>query len=112
MSGDNLTFSASRNGPQAVLEVAGELDLSEIGDFRAAVKAASEGAETLCLDLSGLTFIDSGGLAALLDVNADTQRHGTKLKVVAGDGPVLRALELTGLDHLIGRDDAVDVEPV
>jgi anti-sigma B factor antagonist len=111
MSGDNLTFSATRSGTQAVLEVAGELDLSEVGDFRAAVKAASEDAEHLCLDLTGLTFIDSGGLSALLDVNADAQKRGTKLKVVADDGPVRRALELTGLDHLLGREAAVD-EPV
>ena len=112
MSGDKLTFSASRRGSQAILEIAGELDLSDLGDFRAAVKAASDGAERLCLDLCGLTFIDSGGLSALVDINADAQRSGTALKVVADDGPVKRALELTGLDHLIQREDAPVDEPV
>jgi anti-anti-sigma factor len=104
MAGDAPTYSVAKNGRAATLAVAGELDLSEMADFRAAVRAASEDADSLCLDFCELTFIDSMGLSALLDMHGDLQRRGVALGVKAEEGPVRRAFELTGLEHLLQSD--------
>src|SRR5689334_15058547 len=53
----------------------------------------------LVLDLSGLTFIDSAGLARLLAAHRRAERDQRRLAVVEGTGAVRRLIALTALDH-------------
>jgi anti-anti-sigma factor len=58
-----------RNDGKLVLIVAGEVDLSNIGEFNDALKAATSEAagngETLTVDLSALEYLDSAAVNAL-----------------------------------------------
>jgi anti-anti-sigma factor len=50
----------------AVVRVAGEIDLATVGPFRDALEAASACPDAIvCLDLSGVTFIDSTAIHAI-----------------------------------------------
>src|SRR5438270_8164330 len=50
------------------LSLTGELDIATVPEFERAVGAAgSNGARSITVDLSGLAFIDSTGLRALLE---------------------------------------------
>lgn len=53
----------------------------------------------LLLDLRGLTFIDSAGIALLLKTRAWALDRGVELVLVRGTGQVKRALELVGIDR-------------
>jgi anti-anti-sigma factor len=63
--------------------------------------AECEPTERIEIDLGGLMFMDSTGIAALNRAYRTTSRNGCVLVVTKATGVVLRVLELTGaLAHL------------
>ncbi|HWK28429.1 MAG TPA: STAS domain-containing protein [Solirubrobacter sp.] len=100
---DQLTLHTSRDGRTATVAIAGEIDLSTVGDLRAAATAAAEGADRLQLDLGGVEFIDSSGLGLLLELRSTLHARGVTLTIEAGAGPVRQAMEITGLSELLAR---------
>jgi anti-anti-sigma factor len=83
-----------------ILKVTGDLDLATIDEVRPAVLRRVEATTSreVVVDLAGLRYLSSCGVALLLDAAALTKRGGAALKVraVAGSAP-LRILELAGL---------------
>jgi anti-anti-sigma factor len=49
------------------------------------------------VDLSGVTFIDSTGLGALMRAHQRLRRQGRALALICPAGPARRALEVSGL---------------
>ena len=98
---DDLTITATRDGSTAIVTADGEIDLSNVGELRSAVTEAAEGCELLRLDLSGVEFIDSTGLGGLLELRSTLRAQAVTLEIVAGDGPVRQAVEITGLAELL-----------
>jgi anti-anti-sigma factor len=98
---DDLTIRATREGNTAIVAADGEIDLSNVGDLRAAVTEAAEGCERLRLDLCDVDFIDSTGLGGLLELRSTLRARDVTLEIVAGDGPVRQAVEITGLAELL-----------
>jgi anti-sigma B factor antagonist len=54
------------------------------------------------LDLGETEFIDSAGLAILLNVQRRLERRGRQLRVICDDGPVRRVIELARLEEALG----------
>lgn len=93
------TLGALSAAEPTVIAPEGELDITRIGDFRAALwDAAREGAPAVVVDLSHVSFIDSSGLGALVELHNRLRRSGRRLAVVApgGSAPVV-LLDLAGL---------------
>ena len=82
-----------------VIAPEGELDLAHLGDFRAALSdAAAEDETAVVVDLSGVTFIDSSGLGALVELHTRLRRDGRRLAVIAPGGSAPAVLiDLAGL---------------
>jgi anti-sigma B factor antagonist len=77
----------------------GEVDMSSVGALEAQLSA--DGPTTTLLDLSGISFMDSTGLHALLDATRAADEHGGRLFVVRPSPQVLRLFEVSGtLDML------------
>ncbi|GAB3577784.1 hypothetical protein GCM10027445_44030 [Amycolatopsis endophytica] len=88
-----------------VVTVMGELDAGTVVHLREDLAAARAGAPvppppSVVLDLSGVGFLDSGGLALLLEIAKECEEAGQRLTLVCTHRPVLRPLELTGLDRV------------
>lgn len=98
-----LTIQTSRDRGDARVAADGEIDLSTCGELRQAVLACAEGAERLLLDLQGIDFIDTTGLATLLELRSTLQVRGVLFEILAADGPVRQAVDVTGLGHLLAR---------
>ena len=98
---DDLTIRATRDGSTAIVTASGEIDLSNVGDLRIAVTDAAEDCARLRLDLSGIEFIDSTGLGGLLELRSTLRARNVTLEIVAGEGPVRQAVEITGLAELL-----------
>jgi anti-anti-sigma factor len=101
-------FSAELVPERETLVVAahGELDIAAVPELHAALdEARSAGFEQVVLDLTGLTFIDSAGVAVV--VGAATDRPGRPaVAVEPGYGAARRLLALTGvLDGLPARQE-------
>jgi anti-anti-sigma factor len=98
-----LSIQTSREGGQARVGAEGEIDLSSCGELREAVLRCAEGAERLQLDLERIDFIDTTGLAALLELRSTLQAKGVLFEIAAADGPVRQAVDVTGLGHLLAH---------
>jgi anti-sigma B factor antagonist len=82
-----------------VIAPEGELDIARVDEFRAALSATiREGAAAVVVDLSEVSFIDSSGLGALVELHSRLRRSRRRLAVVApgGSAPAV-LLDLAGL---------------
>jgi anti-sigma B factor antagonist len=96
-----LTLQSSRADGTAQIRAAGEIDLSCVDELRQAVLGAAEDAERVLLDLSPVDFIDTTGLATLIELRSTLQGRGVLFEIEAADGPVRSAVDVTGLGHLL-----------
>ncbi len=79
----------------------GELDLATLPVFEDALCRAEADARAIVLDLSGLDFIDSRGLAMILALDRRLRESGGRLTIVRGPDAVNHIFEITGvLDRL------------
>ena len=109
---DLLTVSVaareSDGGPYTLVEIAGEADVTNTEDLRRQLEAeVSQQPRTLIIDLSGLRFMDSSALHALLGVNRAMDRQGGVLALVSPQAAVAKILRLTTADRLIPVFDSV-----
>src|ERR1700755_266888 len=82
----------------------GELDLDRADEVRDALAAASatDGCVYLRVDVSGLDFIDSYGLGALVSARNSAAAKGVTMTLAEPSPPVRKAIEVTGLGHVFG----------
>jgi anti-anti-sigma factor len=96
----HLVVSHSAQGGAQVVELTGELDLESIYELDDAL-AAVDLAGIVCLDLSGVEFMDSTGLAGIVRAHQSTEERGGVLVIVAAGGIARRSLEMSGLVALL-----------
>lgn len=85
-----------RDSPSAVVLVArGELDL--VGAPRVSGALPADLDRPVVIDLSGVTFMDSSGLRALLDLRNTCRTHDQQLTLARPSDAVLRVIELVDL---------------
>ena len=97
---------------RAIVAVSGELDLYAAPDTREALDGAlDEGATEVVVDLTDVDFIDSSGLACIVNVARRLGESGGRLVVVNRHPAVARTLQLTRLDRIFevvgDRDEAL-----
>jgi anti-sigma B factor antagonist len=91
-------------GDRALVVVRGEIDCETAGQLRAALDEASFAGRVM-IDLEGVTFIDSSGIAVL----AELHRHLGQVReaiVLQGARPAVRTvLAITAMDQIIDVRD-------
>lgn len=91
-----------------VVHPAGEIDLSNSDALRSHLGDLVDRGHVV-LDLSGLSFLDSTALGALITVRRRAAVRGTSLHLAGAYGTALRVLQITGLDvHLMHHDHVAD----
>jgi anti-sigma B factor antagonist len=99
-----LRVEQDRSHAGVVVRVAGDLDMATAAQLEAqllAAEAAVVPPAPVVLDLTGVRFMSSSGLALLVQSHQRCVALGSPLRVVADNRAVLRPIELTGLDHLL-----------
>jgi anti-sigma B factor antagonist len=94
---DPLSIISERNGSAYRVAAVGELDIATVDKLQHALLDVDDGAQTIVLDLSGLSFIDSTGLRLLLDLNERYGGDADRLRIIAGSPAVERLLDIVGL---------------
>lgn len=97
-----LAIASSRFGTTHTLEIRGELELSTAPTFSAQLEAAlGDGADVIVLDLSGLEFIDSMGIALLVEAHQRLNGEAAdRLLLIESMAPaVRRVMAVTGLQE-------------
>jgi anti-anti-sigma factor len=97
-------------GDRWILKVTGEIDISNAPGVAASVEdLIPNGADTLVIDLSGTTYLDSAGVHLLFVLTQRLQtRRQSLLLVVPRTAPIRAVLELTGLTRIIPVVDELD----
>lgn len=99
-------------GTALVVTVAGEIDFDTVSEFRAALAAGFSqlhDAQTLIIDLTRVTFMDSEGLQTLIAATQTRPREHRSPRIVADrTGLVRRSINMTGLDDILPLFDTVD----
>jgi anti-sigma B factor antagonist len=92
-----LTTKEPRDGV-VVIAVTGELDLAVTDDLEAVLEGVDENTDIL-VDMSGCEFLDSTGLAVLINARRVAKEAGRRFVLCAPGPQVARLLEVTGLDR-------------
>ena len=98
---------------QAILVLHGELDMATEGQLHdvAATQLATQGVVRLGLDLADVTFLDSTGVTALLDLRRQADDRGIDVEILAVSRRAARILALVGLAESFGIPTDPDAEP-
>jgi anti-sigma B factor antagonist len=92
----------------ALLRVAGEVDMLTSPDLREAITGQlSSSLRRLIIDLDGVEFLGTSGLAALVETRTQAQANSVELWLVCSNRNVLRPLQIAGLVSLFRIADSV-----
>jgi anti-sigma B factor antagonist len=93
----------------AVVTVPAEVDLTIADGLRdALLEVLNAGALGLIVDMTATTFLDSAGISAITRASRRAAASGAVIRLVALTLPVLRVLNLVGIDRLIDIYPSVD----
>ena len=95
-----LSIDVEREGDDAVVRLAGELDISTSPDLQDALAELTGSPRRVTVDLAALEFMDSTGLAALLGAHKRLTEHGGTLELRSPSKMVIGLVQITGLDDV------------
>lgn len=105
-----LRVRPEKHGDTVVVHVTGELDLATapvLDELLTETEAGDTPLDLLVLDLTGVTFMASAGLALLMKHERRCTAAGRALRVVANGHAVRRAIDLTGLRTVVTVVDTI-----
>lgn len=113
-----LSVNTREHDGTVVVEVTGEVDLDTAPRLREAIAVAlDEVAGGACIvDMTTVHYLDSAGLTALVDATREAAARQEPLRIVVdANRPVIRPIEITGLDRVLNLyhsvEEALDGSP-
>ncbi|MFC6341144.1 STAS domain-containing protein [Nocardioides hankookensis] len=104
-----FSVTVDDRGDVSVVQMSGELDVYTAPVLREALSEQISGPATrVVVDLTGLSFMDSTGLGVLVGTRKAAVAARKSLAVVAVDGPIMRLIAITGLEHVLEVFATVD----
>ena len=110
MNDNANTVASERHNGYVLVRLRGEVDLSWSQQVRRAVLDALDHGLAVGVELSAVSYIDSSGIAALVEGFQSARTHGQRFVLVAVSDAVRAVLELARLDRvfqLVATPDAV-----
>lgn len=96
-----ISLDAQEVEDSCVITVAGEIDMVTTPHLRSYLRQQVERARSLLvLDLRGVAFLGSSGLAVLVEILDWSRERHIMLRLVCNSREVIRPLEATGLTEL------------
>lgn len=96
-----LDVVVERHGDRQVAVVSGEVDMASVGALRSRLRdLLVDGGADLLVDLEGVSFMDSAGLAALVATRKQARVLQGTFGLVAPSKQVSRLLSLTAMDKV------------
>jgi anti-anti-sigma factor len=93
-------------GSTEIVAVTGDVDLATVDALRAQLTSALERGDKVVLDLRDVAFMDTQGLAVVIETEKHAAASDTKFVVVRAPATVHRLFEMIGLtDRLTVVDD-------
>ncbi|HEY4163990.1 MAG TPA: STAS domain-containing protein [Dongiaceae bacterium] len=90
----------SESGGKLVVALEGEIDLEHAGSVRRALLDSLKQGKDILVDLSKVSYIDSSGIASLVEGLQVARKQKSDLALVSVNQRVRRVLELARLDKV------------
>jgi len=86
--------------PFRVIRLSGDVDLHSSPQARQAILDAVKAGKPLLVDLSGVRYMDSSGVASLVEGYQTARKQGLEFGITAPAGPAMSVLKLARLDKV------------
>ena len=105
-----MNLTTREDGRVTVLTVQGDLTIgdAETSFKRTVMRLLEEGRVNLLVDLSGVGFLDSSGLGALVRALTNSQKEGGTTKLLSAGPQVRKVLTMTNLDSVFEMHDNLE----
>jgi len=103
-----MKYEVKNIGAYAVLSLSGEIDMNNSVDARRAMLECLEDRRGLIVDLSQVAYIDSSGVASLIEAYQMAKNNSMHFALVDLSSAVRRVLELAHLDRVFPIYDKAD----
>ncbi|MCP4271044.1 MAG: STAS domain-containing protein [Gammaproteobacteria bacterium] len=103
-----MSFKCSEHLNYNVLHLTGEVDLSNSSEVRKRLLELLEENKGVIVDFSELDYIDSSGMATLVEGLNLAKKNSLPLVIAAANGAPLQVLELTRLNQVFTMIDSVE----
>jgi anti-sigma B factor antagonist len=112
----NFSVTTERDEGIAIITLAGEVDLYTAPEFKQQLlRAIDEGFQTIVVDMTDTTFIDSTTLGVLVGGLKRLRPAGGQMSLVMTDPNILKVFDITGLDRVFPihetRGEAIQALP-
>lgn len=106
----DIDIDIVRNGPCSVVHVQGEIDLQTSPSLRAAILDLFEnrGQERVILDLTGVKYIDSSGIASLVEGLQEARKRNARFILSGLNEAPRHVLDLTRLTSVFEITQTVE----
>jgi anti-sigma B factor antagonist len=105
----SVEITSAKRGHVTVIEVSGDaLDASNVQQFRADVVQTVDGEKNIVFDLSGVRFVDSSGIGALLSVLRRANALSGDVKLCNLQPNVRSLFDLVRMTRLFETFESVD----
>ena len=95
-----MEHSVAEEGGALVASLRGDVDLEHSPKAREVLLDCVKRGQKVLVDLSGVSYIDSSGVASLVEAFQRAKKSGVEFALVAVNAPALRVLELARLDKV------------
>lgn len=103
-----MKHEVTRTEDRTIIALHGEIDLESSPEARELLLGSVAGEKCLLVDLSAVTYIDSSGVASLVEALKAARENGTRFALAAASEPARRVLELARLDKVFTMYDTID----
>lgn len=95
-----MEHSVREEGGALIAAFRGEVDLEHSPKAREVLLGCVERGRKVLVDLSGVSYIDSSGVASLVEAFQRARKSGVVFALVSVNAPARRVLELARLDKV------------
>ncbi|MGB0721947.1 MAG: STAS domain-containing protein [Gammaproteobacteria bacterium] len=103
-----MDFEHHDHGGYRVVTLTGDVDLSCAADSRRAILDAIQHGHNTLVDLAQVNYIDSSGIASLVEGYQKAREAGLEFGLVSVSDSALRVLELARLNQVFPIHDSVE----
>ena len=102
-----MKYRVREEGDVAIVVFEGDIDLEFSGDVREILLENISKARRVLVDMSGVTLIDSSGVASLIEAFQSAKGSGSRFALVAVSDAAMRVLRLAHLERVFPIFDSV-----
>ncbi|WP_142848180.1 STAS domain-containing protein [Telmatospirillum sp. J64-1] len=103
-----MNLDISHKGNVVVLSLSGEVDMQHAPSLRKQLLSALEERRDVLVDMGAVDYIDSSGIASLVEAYQAARRNGTRFALAAVSDASMRVLQLARLDKVFTIHPSVE----